>query len=697
MDFITHPDVATDDMGDIEAWSGSEEDENPLNFAEGWPMDESKIFASMSPYIHALNSSSLDEWIHLRFCYVYKVHGWIHDPMSRAILFSHFAAGKQLPTPALVPEAVHISRRLPALSQLPNEIWEVIVDLLIISGLIDWSRDKRGKLLEWADEEVWDPPLSSLSLNERGMTAICSDAVKLLYTGTLFCTGGNALSRITAFLLDPHTALPDEVDVVSLPLSTGGSASEQRIYHSEDAARHAEFLLPKMLSSRCSCGECPAINAEMVQSHNLRTSYFDITGNASGRGCSAIEDSWDPLLEKAEKWLEQHMHRVVSAQDVFPDYDGRRLGPTILDVMHSAQWSFERRLSFIETLEAVLMIYYYHSPENRTFPIYIPLPCDLDGLGFVFAEVPSSPGLKVLNKNDTTSFVLITCGGWLYDFGLTRPGDDNSQLIHFVFDDKDTTIDYAVLAGVANPAVCLPFAKPDIPFIPTVDHEAIPDSEVNFLPAVESEGIHEERCHLYIHLRNSTISGFPLLTVASPFQKHRKGALAMQLSTYYQDRFIRTWTRPDVMVGRACGHSEDYGVQTRCSVASNVLLSRIKPESEEFRLRREETNKPYLPMSREECEMALQELLENWADRIKDLTDASGPLSKNKVCIVRCGSMEGPPDPIVILAGALGKKVYIFHSLECWQCAHVRMLQSGRTVGIANETKVLSHCPHCRT
>jgi hypothetical protein len=63
--------------------------------------------------------------------------------------------------------------------------------------------------------------------------------------------------------------------------------------------------------------------------------------------------------------------------------------------------------------------------------------------------------------------------------------------------------------------------------------------------------------------------------------------------------------------------------------------------------------------------------------------------------IVRCGVVEGPPDPIILIAGALEKKVYVIHAQECWHCACARMLHTHCTVGIAMDTKIHSRCGSC--
>jgi len=59
--------------------------------------------------------------------------------------------------------------------------------------------------------------------------------------------------------------------------------------------------------------------------------------------------------------------------------------------------------------------------------------------------------------------------------------------------------------------------------------------------------------------------------------------------------------------------------------------------------------------------------------------------------------VEGPPDPIVLIAGALSKKVYVIHVQECWHCACAQMLRNYCTVGIAMDTKIHSKCGSCIT
>jgi len=91
----------------------------------------------------------------------------------------------------------------------------------------------------------------------------------------------------------------------------------------------------------------------------------------------------------------------------------------------------------------------------------------------------------------------------------------------------------------------------------------------------------------------------------------------------------------------------------------------------------------------------LKRVLDELGNSYKYLTEESGPFERHRLSIVRCGGVEGPPDPIVLIAGALGKKVYVIHTRECWHCACIQMLRTRCTIGIAMDTKMHSMCGRC--
>jgi hypothetical protein len=138
-----------------------------------------------------------------------------------------------------------------------------------------------------------------------------------------------------------------------------------------------------------------------------------------------------------------------------------------------------------------------------------------------------------------------------------------------------------------------------------------------------------------------------------------------------------------VRFGRPCDHAHMYHCMTRCSFTGHEILLQVRP-----------TPASLLPSApcvarANSCEEHNDLFHEEHTRSTCRLTEHGGPFG---FCIVSCGDVEGLADPIILLAGSLGRSVYIFHHRQCLACACSRMRIQGLGLGIVFGTWVIMKC-----
>ena len=204
--------------------------------------------------------------------------------------------------------------------------------------------------------------------------------------------------------------------------------------------------------------------------------------------------------------------------------------------------------------------------------------------------------------------------------------------------------------------VAMPVKRADIPTILPFAHDLL-DAPESIQQQASSD---VSQIQIVLDIGEQGTHGYPLLP------GNADGILGAQISTTYCGRTIRTQWRPDVHYGRPCEHAPMYRRMTHCSLTSHEILLQVKPTLTSF-LPLLNLNAPLDAHSGDEVHGDI--FFEEHKRSTCHLTERGGPLAPSNLCIVRCGEVEGPADPIILLGGSVGKGVYIFHNRECWACA----------------------------
>jgi len=645
----------------IDSWDTDSDSDPPAAFS---------FDMVVSQFADALCSLPLENWIHKRFCSVYGVHHFAHDRFVRALLFGFSTAQQCLPTLDEALLAMFVIRRLR--KQWPDDILDIIATMIFGQAMSDWAAHEEH-------HSPWTISPAELSASQRASMFIFSDPCKVSADSPSdrWQTPAAAFSDIHRFLVEPQIMCPNIPDIMSLPLV--GQVLPSHIN---------DILSPK--STTCICGECLAAYEQLTgDTYSFRMKYFSLLEAAEARdNCLALSEAWEPLVSKAEEWVDSLMGRLQSSYSLFPSSLDFRLGPLIVDVANVLDIAVGTQLDTRDTLRFITLL---HSESTRPGERLVPPPClPPDALGYFHRVDEGSEQGKLFAENGSDAVVLSVGGGWLYDLPGDRL-DDSDGAISFLHPSEEVKIGYRSSKPSRLSCLCMPSARYDEPkYLPGVHG----DGETwQIAPMVPLQ--HAPAFYLEINLSNLRNYLFPLLSVLSEHAKcYPHGTVAAQLSISIAGRLLQTHWKPDVQFGRTCQHTDDHKRTTRCSLTSWEIISQVSPPHLDLTRFLEACRADYF-MTPEQARDNLKRVIEEQEHSYEYLTEQRGPFERHHLSIVRCGAVEGPPDPIVLMAGALGKKVYVIHAQECWHCACAQMLRTHSTVGIAMDTKIHSKCGSC--
>lgn len=609
---------------------------------------------------------SLDDWIHERFCYVYPVHGWVHDRFTRILLFSTFCHCQRLPSKKDVLSTLNVSRTLRR--RFGYEVCSLIEPFLILGGFNQWDS---------ATESSWIPAFSVMSEEERAMSAIFVDAYRFQLNADNQVPDISNFHETTLFLTHPEIGCPGQPDILGIPIL-------RRL------TNEPKFPVPELDPAACSCGQCPMIQESVVRNfENFQAKYFTLGLDhyEMETRCDAFEKAWEPLFTDVESWVDSLVGRIEIAFDLFPHLPERRLGPSILSVLHLLEYEINTHLDTKQLLRFFSLLRYSHVYPDS---ILDSLP-ELEGDVFAFlADDEPDRGEEFDSPLDeNTEIVLSSAGGWLYDAVGGNGLHDQNAYISFLRSSIALSIRVHPPLDIGIIAIGMPEYEAVAPALWPHAHELLdaPESTQTLAPSDElATG------EIVFDIGPRGNHGFPLLPGATDSNSVVFGA---QISTTYAGRVIRTFWRPEVRFGRPCQHARMYNHMNRCSLTSREILLQVRPTSASLQA----TPLPTAPCTTHAHSNRCKEHNDLYLDEHKrstrHLTERGGAFEHSKYCIIRCGDAEGPADPIILLAASLGRRVYIFHHRECWACACLNMRSQGLSLGIVFGTKVITKCAHC--
>ena len=633
-------------------------DDTDMELNEGYKTDDldGDDTSMLSDYglslADAFQDWPLEEWIHARFCHVYHLHGWAHDRFVRVLLFSLFSHQQSLPSNDEVLTAIHVAKRFRR--RLGDDICATIEPFVVANSMKGWTESGV------TGDHPWIPKFRDMSKDERGLTVIFSDAAReVLNLDSIMEPGPPTFYEAYSFLTDPTVDCPDQSDILAIPLV-------------EDSSRRPHFDVPSVDPERCTCSNCVTSQYHLHQDlDHFQMKYLAILSGSNMSGCHAIEMAWDPFMTEAERWVDTFTNRIDCPFELYPNISERRLGIAIVEVLFTLKLNIGVHLDTRQLLRFLTHLRFRHLyPEqfsNDTTELL------KDNFAYV---MPADP------DDENPLDVLSTAGGWLYD--LAGGGlDDPNATIYFIPNSETLEIRHISTSIPEIQAIHMPEREINVPTIIPPDHTAMDALTTTF----DNMSDLPEPSGIIMELSEDVKHGFSFLGSS------REG-YGVQLSTTYCNRLIQTWWRPKVEVGRPCLHIPEYGRMTRCSLTSDQVLLQLKPQSESnIQL---ETSTEALLVNPETIGQGVKSaFLTEHKEKTRHLTAWQAPLEPGRLCIVRCGPKEGPVDPVILLAGSLGMRVYIFHFKECWNCACLRMRALGCTLGIAFGTKVITKCGHC--
>ncbi|KZT35946.1 hypothetical protein SISSUDRAFT_1130737 [Sistotremastrum suecicum HHB10207 ss-3] len=654
----------------------------------------------------------VNNFIHQRFCSIYRVHSWAHDGLIRALIFSTFVRLGRLPDPSEL-AAIFVLVKDLRQSRLSDDVFSLVIPYLRDQNMTQWRA--------FSDDNPSELPLATLSQFPKSLLLAFVDISKSKDYDLDF----SPCQQIRAFLADPLFESWESEETWELP----------EIGHS--LFIHPENQLPPLNTKICKCGQCDAIQRRVEKnSAHFRHVYFRIVDAGIRRGCQALQLSWEPLLQRAEGWLDEAMHRVQCDAEAFPT-NAPRLGPAIVD---AARWLIiliGRPLSTPNLLRLVTCLRGYATsdpiPLKSTFD---PEPDDLGYLIWVPAGTESDSGSDNESQSSLSDVPELVAGGnWLPELSV-NPLDNASSKILIISHADVYSVKTAptVMDDQYDLALQMPrHPSPDKPFHLPTRHNDI------FQPEVQSEGASVESPAVEIHVSRQETHLFPvisLLRISSGSLFHHK-RVAVKLSTSIGSRTVETVWRPEIFLGRRCEHRELYRTANRCSLSATEVLHQVRPglptyEEECSRLIEAIPRKPASdPEARREDESVSSDDEDDddywgehddeeakashslwlrsriqWRHEVEDmvLRQASrqtvqlraqgGPFESRKALMIRVNEEEHLR-PLIILAASSGRRTYLIDYQECWDCASQRMMTAQCSVGIATGVTQLSTCDTC--
>ncbi|THU95894.1 hypothetical protein K435DRAFT_112089 [Dendrothele bispora CBS 962.96] len=620
------------------------------------------------PYEDLWYDEPIEDWIHARFCSVYRMHGWAHRSLVRVLLFNAFSRSQSLPTYSLILDAVHVADRLSHL--MTRDVLHYVEQFIIAHALLLWRETNKV--------ETWNPRslFSEWSPEKRSLIVIFVDALRWDQEQSLSETEHpRAFEDIREFVVNPMHFCQDASDIISLPL-----IEAENMFESINQ-------LPKLDPSACVCGECFLIESKLPSNlEHFRHQYFSITSSRPN-DCDALARTWEPTLQAAEKWLEDLITQVECQFTLLPWSEEDRTGPAVLEVANMMNISVGSVLSDRQLLRLVVAL----SILRIDLPPAIPKSPGRFGLGFVVTLPWQADREDYCLEDYPTDNVIFANGGWLYDL-VSMEG---VSLLHAREELK--IVYHTTLPGKFS-AICMPNFRSDHPVVLPPHHLSAGDHEQTSLADNPTTPQSDTEIITTIVLSNFQSDAFPLVSVCSRGFSSPRGALAALLRVELLGRVIETIWKPDVKAGSPCEHRDLWGRMTHCSPSAMDLILRVLPPkgSVADSTLSEELLFAASADAYSKGQDILRERTMELAERVAPLLEAGSPLERNRACIVRCGARDGPVDALIILAASLKKSVYVLDHRECWDCALSRMQEQERTVGIAIDIKNTTFCDVCR-
>lgn len=628
----------------------------------------------------AIQTWPLEQWIHTRFCRTYKVHNWAHDRLARVLLFEFFCHRQTLPTPEDISITLSVARGLRR--NWGDDIWALIEPLILVEGMCTWG--------EMAGGTNGALDFQGMSKEERGIMVFFSDATRdSLDPNSMMIAGPTAFQGVAYFLTDPVNICPDHPDIIGLTAYLGSSIQQTSLDIID---------IPTIDPACCHCGKCNNLQEDLQRiPENFQMKYLAVSISNRRNGCHALEKAWNPLFTKAEEWVDSIMDRIECPFDFFPFISERRIGISVLEILINQYLEINSHFDTRQLLRFMTHLRYRHVWAEKDMDS--PSEMMQDDFGFVTQLDPF---------HEDSPHIISAAGGWLYDIaggGL----DDQTSTIYFIPQTETFIVHFLSTIEDDITAIRMPVMEFTGPIFTPPDHATLDAPEVPLsLSEYSIWSNNNQAAIITVDLSWESIHGFPLLCDTklgtSPNFSRRNNLqydkYAAQISARYSNRIIRTWWRPQVVVGRPCTHRDDYSRMTRCSLTSKQVLLQVKPHIDPLSSRWSQTDDD---VGVDDDQAEARETGSTFFRHLKDitsfLTGSQGPFERSRLCIVRCGdgddSEEGPVDPLIILGASLGMKMYIIHSRECWNCACERMRAESRTLGIVTGTKLITKCTHC--
>ncbi|KZT38099.1 hypothetical protein SISSUDRAFT_1033663 [Sistotremastrum suecicum HHB10207 ss-3] len=618
------------------------------------------------------------DFIHHRFCPIYPVHNWAHDPIIRIFLFHTFYVLQRLPT---LDEVVSVFVLVQDLKQkMPEDIWVNVLPHIADHGMRKWMAFsyRRPRDRPWR--------MSTLSAFERSIMVLFADVIRKDWSPHWHQYPFPEFTTVKGFLSNPMLYTPDAEDILCLP-----GLPETKVLNE----------LPGIAPSTCSCGRCEFIHGSLRKSpYEFRNRYSSIVSRAQRRACNGLLVAWEDSLQAAETWLEKEVARLESPADIFPFRGGdERLGPVIYDTANQLKLIIGSNFDTPSLLRFVSLLRLRCVPleiriESWALEMLQDIP--VDGVGyalFVTRSISEFPGY--MHEHE-----IVTSGNWLPQLASNSFSNPRATILHIPVSD-DLILLYPELK---SEDAIRPFVMPEHPASDepdTLPRRHDDQDSITFEDVEDEEDADEEpeSVELSIELSEESIDGYPLFSIiGDPYDDTYPAlSLAARLSITIPstDQVISTWWRPSIFSGTACEHSDLHSKAIRCSLSSFDILRQYQEYSSSYKDRLEDIRSDPFIDSEDWMREYRTALSEGLNERAECLTLPDGPFARRKAVIVRCSAGESTL-PLVILAATCGRKVYMIHAKECWNCAVLKMHHLGCGLGIAIGVRQVETCQDCR-
>ncbi|KZT36266.1 hypothetical protein SISSUDRAFT_75231 [Sistotremastrum suecicum HHB10207 ss-3] len=621
-------------------------------------------------------SVTVDEYIHERFCSIFPVHNWAHDHLIRALIFSRLCAQEYFMSIDEVVAIFVLSKDLRI--KAPNDIWLSIAPHLINQGIEGFITEERpvGTRPEMMDLTKMSPFARSQCVSFANLLKSDPEAG--------FPPAYDFISEIRSYV-----ELQDEWD--------WGMEETWNLPHIRRSLfEHSYNQLPPLKPELCVCGKCK-IDEERLEKNNttFRKCYQTMIEDGHARGCTALQESWEPFMEAAEEWLEDIGLTVQATGEAFYQRAGERKGPATLDTANALHLHVGSELQTRDRLRIVSTLRSPTIPTILSGDLKVPLALSSEDVGYL-----------IIYRGEVE---LITSGNWLPELD-EKPFEHLQSQVYVLSTLNDCTIRFD--ESKLDERACLPYyPSMEEPWYLPNAHDRSPSEEW----IVELPDASTRTKNVIIECSRRADHGYPLFSMAKNQQHHGQ---ALQLKASYQRRTFETWWRPVIVRGRRCPHSELYQKGTRCSLAAKDVLLQLKRRSDRYteecdNLRETQptcrafggscisepdcrcTNEKFLEARERWREDFRQTLLGQFTRQHQYILGNDGPFSRHNAIIVRCPDPDAL-HPLIFLSASCGRRIYLINYQECWDCACERMIISGCSVGIDVTATEYTTCVLCQ-